>query len=292
MNKLPLLAFILLCSCTSLNNVESTRESNIKPNEYTYSDTNSKIRYNIANDNKNIHIKLSTTDFTTINQIIRTGLKINFNLQGKKKESIYFQYPLAPSKRFPEGGTPQAGRDMAKAGQNMPQKGDGPGAKFDLNKLTAQISDEALFSKNGEIEQLHILSAKSDIKVFIKVINKAELIYDFFIPINRISKDGISSLSKLSVGIISGKGDASSKGGPEGMSKGKRGEMPGGGMEGGGPGGMGGGGMEGGMGGGPGGMGGGPGGRSGGPGDMNGTNRSSTNQSINIWFKLDLLKVE
>jgi hypothetical protein len=268
MNRLLCLAFILLCSCASLNKVESTRESNINSNEYTYSDPDSKIRYNVTNDNKNLHIKLNTSEFTTIMKIVRTGLKINFDLKGKKSENVYFQYPLAQSQRF-------AGRDVLK-------QGNGLSSKFDLNKIFTQISDAAIFNRNGEIEQLNILSADSDIKVTIRTSNNEEMTYDLIIPLNKISKDGIASLSKLSVGITTGKDDMASKGGDrsEGMSGGGRGGR--GGMSGG----MGGGGR-----GGRGGMGGG--GRSGGMGGGSGSyDRTAMTKPIGFWFKLDLAKVD
>lgn len=270
MNRLFFLTFILLCSCASLNKVESTQETNSKSNEYTYSDTDSKIRYNISNDKKNLHIKLNTSEFTTIMKIMRTGLIINFDLNGKKSEKTYFQYPLPQSQRF-------AGRDISK--QN-----NGSASKFDLNKLFAQISDEAIFNRNGEVEQLNVLSASPDVKVSMKATNNEEMTYDLFIPLNKISKDGLSSLSKLSIGITTGKVENASSGGGRGE-----------GMSGGGRGGRGG--MSGGMGGGRGGRGGmgGGGGRSGGMGGgerSGGFDKASMTKPIEFWFKLDLVKVD
>lgn len=272
MNRLCFLTFILLCSCASLNKVESTQETSSNSNEYTYSDTDSKIRYNITNDKKDLHIKLNTSEFTTIMKIMRTGLIINFDLNGKKSEKTYFQYPLPQSNRF-------AGRDIAK-------QGNGQGSRFDLHKLFAQISDEAIFNRNGEVEQLNILSANSDVKVYLKAISNEEMTYDLYIPLNKISKDGIASLSKLSVGITTGKvEDASSSGSRgEGMSGGERGGR--GGMSGG----MSGGGGRGGRGGMSGG-----GGRHGGMGGEErpgGFDRSSMNKPIAIWFKLNLVKLD
>lgn len=272
MNRLSFLTFILLCGCVSLNKVESTRETNSNSNEYTYSDTDSKIRYNVTNDKKDLHIKLNTSEFITIMKIMRTGLIINFDLNGKKSEKTYFQYPLPQTNRF-------AGRDMIKQENGM-------GTRFDLNKLFAQISDEAIFNRNGEVEQLNVLATNSEVKVYMKAINNEEMTYDLYIPLNKISKDGIASLSKLSIGITTGKVDNASSSGNgrgEGMSGGGRGGR--GGMSGG----MGGGGR-----GGRGGMGGG-GGRSGGMGDgerSGGSDRSSMTKPIEFWFKLDLVKVD
>ncbi len=268
MNRLFFLTFILLYSCVSLNKVESTRETNNNSNEYTYSDSDSKIRYNVTNDKKDLHIKLSTSEFTTIMKIMRTGLIINFDLNGKKSEKTYFQYPLPQTNRF--------------AGQDMVKQGNGMGTRFDLNKLFAQISDEAIFNRDGEVEQLNVLASKSDVKVYMKAVNNEEMTYDLFIPLNKISKDGIASLSKLSVGITTGKiENTSSEGGRgEGMSGGRGGR----------------GGMSGGMGGGRGGRGGmGGGGRGGsmGGGERSGAfDRSSMTKPIEIWFKLNLLKID
>jgi hypothetical protein len=203
-------------------------------------------------------------------KIMRTGLIINFDLNGKKSEKTYFQYPLPQTNRF-------AGRDMIKQENGM-------GTRFDLNKLFAQISDEAIFNRNGDVEQLNVLATNSEVKVYMKAINNEEMTYDLYIPLNKISKDGIASLSKLSVGITTGKVDNPSSGGGrgEGMSggggRGGRGGMSGGGGGRGGRGGMSGG--------------------SGRSGDMGrgersgGFDRSSMTKPIEFWFKLDLVKID
>lgn len=305
MNRLFFLAFILLCGCTSLNKVESASESNSKSNEYAYSDTDSKIRYNITNDKNNLHIKLNTSEISSITKIIRNGLKINFDLKGKKGESFYFQYPTALSQQYAprnlakqengniqrsESGNLQRQENGNSSRQNndntqRQRPGVGQSGKFDLNKLFAQLPEEAIFNHYGEIEQINIYSETSDIKVTLKAINNEEMTYDLYIPLKRLSKDGIAALGNLSVGIISGNIETSNIGGgrPEGMQGGGRGGMSGGGrggMAGGGRGGMGGGGRGGMSGGGRGGMEGGD--RSG------GYDRSAMMKQIKFWFKLSL----
>jgi hypothetical protein len=117
-----------------------------------------------------------------------------------------------------------------------------------------------------------VMSTTSDIHASIRTINKKEIVYDLIIPLKRISQEGIPSLAKLSLGIVSGKTTDSSAnddmgGGPGGFG--------GGGMEGGGPGGFGGGGMDGGGPGGP---------------PPGGFGMSSSNSPIDIWFKVNLQK--
>ena len=264
MNRLFFLVIILLSSCASLDKVESAREKDIKTNEYTYSDPVSKIRYNIMNDDKNLHIILNTYDFATISKIFRTGLKICFDVTGKKKNKVYLEYPLASNQMSPvRGKTRPAG---------------GETSIFDLNRLVEQIPNEAEFDRNGVKERIILVSNDSDVKASIRVSNNSEIIYDVVIPFTRISKDGITSLSRLSLGVVSGNTETQSTGG------GRSGGMGGGGRSGGGrSGGMGGGGRSGGMGGG---------GRSGGgsEGGSGGMDRSSISKPIDFWFKLDLLK--
>ena len=305
MNRLFFLAFILLCGCTSLNKVESTSESNSKSNEYAYSDSDSKIRYNITNDKNNLHIRLNTAEISSITKIIRNGLKINFDLNGKKGERFYFQYPTALSQQYaprnlaklengniqrPESGNIQRqenGSSPRQSNDNTQRQrpGVGQSGRFDLNKLFAQLPEEAIFNRYGEIEQINIYSETSDIKVTLKAINNEEMTYDLYIPLKRLSKDGIAGLGNLSVGIISGNIETSNTGGgrPESM-QGGRGGMSGGsrsGMSGGGRGGMAGGGRGGMSGGGRGGMEGGD--RSG------GYDRSAMTKQIKFWFKLSLI---
>jgi len=276
MNKLFLIAIVLLSSCTSLNKVESARELNKNSNEYTYSDPDSKIRYDISNDAKYLHIRLNTADYPTISKILMSGLKVCFDLDGKKSARFFFEYPL-----------PQ---DRQSQGQRRPRPAGGEAAGFNLNRLVEQISNEGEFDRNGVKERVVLVSTDSDVKATIRAINNNEIIYDLTMPLNRISKDGIAALSKLSIGIVAGKDETSSTGGARaggGGGGGRSGGMGGGGgRSGGGRGGMGGGGRSGGMGGeGGGGRSAGAGGEGGG-----GADRSFMSKPVDFWFKLELNK--
>jgi len=272
MNRLFIFAVIFLSACTSMNKVESTHEKNLVKNEYTYSDPDSQIRYDITNDSKNIHIRLNTADFATISKILRTGLKICFDVNGKKSSKVYFEYPLAQERQ------PQ--RQGQGEGRTRPEGGN-YAMGFNLGKMIDQISNEGEFDRNGTKERVLVLSNDSDIKASIRDLSNSEIIYDLVMPISRISKDGIAALSKLSLGIVSGKtengGGGASGAGRSGGGGGR------GGMGGGGRGGMGGGGRGGMGGGGRGGMGGGEGG-------SGGMDRSSQAKPVDFWFRLDLQK--
>jgi hypothetical protein len=217
-----------------------------KTNEYRFSDSDSKIRYQVMNDNKNLHIILNTSEYKTITKIVNSGLKIYFDIKGKKSEKVYFQYPTL-------------GRRQQPTAQDIMDLGNSKLKKPDLNKLIAKIPDKAIFNHDGDIEQLRVSLSNSDFKVSIKAIKETEIVYDLIIPFNKISKGGVVSLSKLSIGISSDVDEPFMGGGPDGG--------PGGGPDGGGPG--------------PGGPGGG--GPDGGPGGF-----SSMAAPVFFWFKVVL----
>ena len=270
MNRLVFFVIILLSSCTSLNKVQSTREMNKDSNEYTYSDPDRKIRYDVSNDSKYLHIRLNTVDYVAVSKILLSGLRVCFDVNGKKSSKVFFEYPL-----------PQESR-TAGQGRQRPAAADAGG--FSLSRRIDQISNEAEFDRNGEKERIMLISNDSDIKATIKAVGNDEITYDLYMPLSRISKDGLTALSKLTVGILTGKTDSPSSGG---------GARSGGGGGGGRSGGMGGGGGRSGGGrGGAGGGGGGRGGMGGGEGDASagGADRSLMAKPVEFWFKLDLQK--
>jgi len=261
MNRILLMALVILSSCVTLNKVDSTAETSHRSNEYTYSDPDSKIRYLITNDQKYLHFTLNTADYGTISKILRSGLKFCFDVNGKRSEKLYFQYPVPRTREY--------------TGRNTARPNDAEALRFDLNKLVAELPNEAEFSRNGIPQRILVMADDSDVKVSIRVINNAEIIYDLLLPIDKISKDGILALAKLNVGITAGKSSDPSSG--EGMSGGGgRGGM------GGGRGGMGGGGRSG---GGRGGAGRSSGGEEGGTG---GVNSYGTFNPVEFWFNLNL----
>jgi hypothetical protein len=267
MNRLFLFGIILLSSCTSLNKVQSTGEMNKNSNEYTYSDPDSKIRYDVSNDGKYLHIRLNTVDYAAVSKILISGLRVCFDVNGKKSSKVFFEYPLPQEKRT--------------TGQGRPRPTAGTTDGFNLNRIINGLSNEAEFDRNGVKERIILISNDSDIKATIKAVSNDEITYDLIMPLNRISKDGLAALSNLSVGILTGKTDDASTG--AGRSGGGGGGRSGG--MGGGGGRSGGGGRGGAGGGGRGGMGGGEGGASAG-----GADRSPMAKPVEFWFKLDLQK--
>lgn len=267
MNRFFLFGIILLSSCTSLNKVQSTGAMNKNLNDYAYSDPESKIRYDVSNDSKNLYIRLNTVDYASVSKILISGLKVCFDVNGKKSSKVFFEYPLPQNKRAPGQGRPR------------PVAADPSG--FSLNRIIEQIPNEGEFDRNGEKERVILSDKDSNIKATIKAVSNDEIIYNLTIPISRISKDGIAALSKLSVGIMAGNTENSSMGAGGG---GRGGAGGGGGRSGGGRGGAGGGG-----GGGRGGAGGGEGAPGGGGG---GADRTLMTKPVDFWFTVNMFQAK
>jgi uncharacterized membrane protein YgcG len=76
-------------------------------------------------------------------------------------------------------------------------------SRFDLNNRIAQISNEGEFNQNGAKERILLASANTDVKASIQAVTNNEITCDLIFPISRISKEGFPSLLNLSVGIVS-----------------------------------------------------------------------------------------
>src|ERR1035437_4570610 len=190
MNRLSLLALIFLCSCGSMKTIDSTTEVNSNKTEvFPNIDLDLKIRYQISNDEKNLHVILTSTDYTIISKILTTGLRVCFDEKGGKKDKLYLEYPRYQKQEFSD-------RIMARVRTVQREN-------FSLNNLINEVPNEAIFGVNGTIEPFPVIPADtSDIKVSVKLVNRSEMLYDLLIPFSRISKKGISSLAHLSIGVV------------------------------------------------------------------------------------------
>ena len=191
MNRLTLLALFFLCSCGSMKTIDSISESTNDNYDKVYPNLNLdlKIRYDVSNDDKILHLKLSTSDYTMASKIITTGLKVCFDVTGNKKDKVYLEYPLYHKQAFSD-------RIMARVRNTQREN-------YSLNNLIADIQNEVIFGDNGKLETFAAFpSDSSDIKVAITSRNKTEMIYDLIIPFSRLTKNGIRSLSNLSIGVV------------------------------------------------------------------------------------------
>ncbi|MEA2078124.1 MAG: hypothetical protein U9O95_08920 [Candidatus Marinimicrobia bacterium] len=214
---------ILFVGCSSLPIIESRyNENDIESSVYHY-DIENNLAYKIKHDNEYIYLHLKTDDKTTIRKIMMNGLYIYMDPQGGRSKEVYFNYPL--SLRV----NPQ---EMKKRAFNQ---GTGMNDEFDMNRFLDHVSMEAIYSNHDLAEKMPVYSSKTDFKVELSAPTPSIFVYDLRIPFSKIHENGQKGISKLSLGIMTGKVERPSMEGRPGggMPSGSR---PGGGM-GGGPGG-------------------------------------------------------
>jgi hypothetical protein len=235
----------------------------VNPGEYRYYDAESAIRFQVTNDEKDLHIVLNTSERASIMKILRTGLTFYFDKEGKKDKEVYFQYPLSQKDQLDNG--------------TLKRNAAGQRHGFDLDILLSEIPQKALFVDNGKQEKINLSSPESGIKATLEHKGE-EFTYNLFFPFKMISEAGINSLDKLRVGIVSGKfeiptgrnkgfSDERSEGGNFNADR-PQGERPGGGNYGGQR----------------------QGGENFGYGRPGGTNMSTMTKAIDFWFGLSLFK--
>lgn len=268
------LSVLSLASCSTLESTTSAPRNAEAGSELYYLDSDSQIRYLVANDHDTLFLKLLIEDRNTMAMMMRQGSSVYFDLNGKKKKKVYVRYPLREPMQEPMQGQMQAGMG----------RGAGGGEKPDQAAMLESIPKDILYVNNGEEELIQPSELlPSDISCSYSVDKANSLVYELKIPFYRIAEQGLASIEQLSIGIVA---EAMER--PSSMEGGRQGGMGGGSMGGGRSGGMGGGSMGGGsMGGGrPGGMGGGRSGGSG-QGDMN---RQAMSSSVEFWFLVDLYR--
>ncbi|NVN95640.1 MAG: hypothetical protein HXX18_10205 [Bacteroidetes bacterium] len=259
MRRLIFFSLIFFCGCSSLELFTSLPENAVTKNDYRFYDANSKIRYQITNEEKNLIIRLNTVEIPTIMKILRSGLTFYFDVNGKKQTKVYFQYPIAHNGQM-------------SVAPERPEFLKGQRPEMDIKGMLVKASKIGVFVSNDKTEEISVLSPNSEIRVNVEALNNSEITYELSIPFTKISANGTPALSNLSIGIVSEKLEMHTKTGSkhEGM---QEGGSPGG-MQGGTP---------------PNGR-----GRQGGMQDSDRPddepNMASMSTSVEFWFKVDLAK--
>lgn len=182
-------------SCTSLITVNSISENNALNTISKYYDSDSQIRYMVSNDEEYLHLNLKTNYQPTIAKIMRAGLKIYLDKNGKKNKSVYIQYPIGSSQDF----------------EQFKSKGPEGNKEPDLNTLINSTSIGAAYVRGDQRESFTTLNPKSHIQLAISTNKSKELVYDLIIPFTEITPNGRADLFNLSIGIVTGSFDIATK---------------------------------------------------------------------------------
>ena len=154
------------------------------------------VTYKFTEDEKNVHLNISTTDEKTIMSILHLGVSVFFDVKGKKKENVSIKYPAEPLPR-----------------NRKQQKGAGPVSEDAFEEESSRRNKiieilEKDYSQKGEYtyfdstEEFNILLNNLDFSVAFKYDEVEGLFeYDLKLPKSKISADAKNDLSKLAIGI-------------------------------------------------------------------------------------------
>lgn len=227
-------------------------------------DQDSKIGYEITNDDRNLYVLITTTDHTSQTKILRTGMSLFIDPTAEKNETVAVHFPLGSGDAQGIDGGPRT----------MPAQQGQPGEQPNLQQMRAKALINANqytlsgFSKgNGGYGIAEKNAAGVSVKIDLNSLG--EMVYEAVIPLQSFTQPVFTAKAgaSISVGfaINALPKPAMSSGGGGGYSGG------GGGMRSGGMGGRGGRG------------GGGRGGRGGGSGGGNYTARQQLFKEVKVW---------
>jgi hypothetical protein len=205
-----------------------------------------KLAFALANDDKNLYIIIESLDPQTTFSVLRGGITLNINTEGKKKDGIKLTFPLMERPPMPKEG--EEHREHAPLSPDKDNEIHDPAA---MNKSIRVSGFKNI--PDGELPAMN----QDGIETGMSIHPNRDLIYELSIPLAQLQV-GLDLKKPLVYNIKINEPNKSGfkkEGRPEGASGGKgrsggRGGMGGGGMGGGGRGGMGGGGRMGGGGGG------------------------------------------
>ena len=203
--KLKILALLVVASlgaCKSIDTVTSQEMSN-------------EVQFTRYNSASHLRIVMSTNDNAAIAKILKGGLTVYFDDNGKKATSTFVMYPI-------KSGMP------VNSSESMPRGNQAP----DLGALIAQVPKTKIYSYSGKQQRLEQLEGDIEIKLYTE---GTELFYEILIPFDQISALPKTDLINLTVGVVSGTLEMPAGSGAPGGQGGERsGPPPGGGGRGGG----------------------------------------------------------
>ena len=224
-----------------------------------------KLAFALANDDKNLYIIIESLDLQTTFSVLRGGITLNINTEGKKKDGIKLTFPLMER--------PPMSKEGEEHREHTPLSPDGATQDPVVMNKSIRVSGFKNIA-DGELPAMN----QDGIETGMSIHPNRDLIYELSIPLSQLQV-GLDLKKPLAYNIKINEPNKSGfkrEGKPEGANGGKgrsggRGGMGGGGMGGGGRGGMGG-------------------GRMGGGGQRPPEGGESVSKSSDFWIKYKLVK--
>jgi len=201
------------------------------PSEKFTADNETRIKYAIDNDSRNLYIAMLVPDYATQMKMMRTGMTVYIDLKGKKKESRGIEFPVKPDR----------GQDFTPTEGPRPARSEGEeqnASKREANRLMMRNSmaikqlNTIKFFGFGETESVQqVLDVPGSIQVAYKCDTTEAMEIEYCIPLSLLGDAASLHQKLISIGckIHAMEMRSGGFGGGSGM-----GGMSGGGMRGGG----------------------------------------------------------
>lgn len=93
-----LMVLVGLSACSNKLYESNWKQPEVKSSAFRFYHSDSKIRYNIENDEKNLYFSFDVMDQLTVQKILTTGLRLYIDRTGKNKQKDELQFPVYSDK--------------------------------------------------------------------------------------------------------------------------------------------------------------------------------------------------
>jgi hypothetical protein len=93
-----LIVAVSLSACSNKLFESNWKKPDTKSSAFRFYHADSKIRYNIENDEKNLYFSFDVMDQLTVQKILTTGLRLFIDVTGKNKQKDEIQFPVYSDK--------------------------------------------------------------------------------------------------------------------------------------------------------------------------------------------------
>lgn len=151
--------------------------------------SNENVLYKVSQDETYVYLNISTTDKETAMAIIRNGLTIYYDINGKKKKDVYVKYPYS--------NEPSQSRQGSRENNDT--------ETVDIISMIENLPAEAEYSSFEERQVFSKGLNTLDIAIESNYTAENEVFeFSIKIPKTKISSKENSDFSKLSIGVVAG----------------------------------------------------------------------------------------
>lgn len=168
-----LAAALTLGSCSNKLYESNWKKPDTETSAFRFYHPDSKIRYNIENDDKSLYFSFDVMDQLTVQKILTTGLRLFIDGSGKKKEKNELQFPIY-SDKVPLDELRQYDNEYDQSIQ------------LGQAKLNEMIPTDGYLKFNGEVSSIFNGAEKNGVTVSLKFDKTRSLVYRAIVPLSII----------------------------------------------------------------------------------------------------------